>query len=315
MVYDLTMNIWRRNGRLTGAGRLCQREIAHQVYCEPLPLFRASTVGLPSRSARFITSSSSTSCTPWASKALPAGSEDVTDNTSSSRSSLSSAAVEREMKNSSLSKLVRKLHLRSPRTQSLHCLSSGWTRAAGGQMIAPILSRKRDNREWSFFPQKKGSQWTHSIPSRTEHVCSSLKHITHRSCVSSSVRQCWHGSTHLLKRFSTDVFLLTLQKQGPLKEKRGWWVPQVPFYARRRSLACVIGVIMLQVTGHAGGVPKATLERGRSVEFPSEGNITTAVTSLCWLNILNIVNGNLKRSFWCVLLRQCLKNLDFKLNL
>ncbi len=31
-------------------------------------------------------------------------------------------------------------------------------------------------------------------------------------------------------------------------------------------------VIMLQVTGHAGGVPIATLERGRSVEFPSEGN-------------------------------------------
>ncbi len=61
MVYDLTMNIWRRNGRLTGAGRLCQREIAHQVYCEPLPLFRASTVGIPSRSARFITSLSSTS--------------------------------------------------------------------------------------------------------------------------------------------------------------------------------------------------------------------------------------------------------------
>ncbi len=43
-----------------------------------------------------------------------------------------------------------------------------------------------------------------------------------------------------------------------------------PFYARRRSLACVIGVhlpmsgvlgvvIMLQVTGHDGGVPIATL--------------------------------------------------------
>ncbi len=57
----------------------------------------------------------------------------------------------------------------------------------------------------------------------------------------------------------------------------------MPSYAHRRSLACVIGihlpmssalgvVIMLQVTGHAGGVPIATLERGRSVEFPSEGN-------------------------------------------
>ncbi len=31
-------------------------------------------------------------------------------------------------------------------------------------------------------------------------------------------------------------------------------------------------VIMLQVTGHAGGVPKATLERGRSVSFPFSGN-------------------------------------------
>ncbi len=57
------ISLWRsgRNGRLTGAGRLCQREIAHQVYCDPLPLFRATTVGLPSRSVHFITSSSSTS--------------------------------------------------------------------------------------------------------------------------------------------------------------------------------------------------------------------------------------------------------------
>ncbi len=131
------MNIWRRNGRLTGAGRLCQREIAHQVYCEPLPLFRASTVGLPSRSARFITSSSSTSQgrqaekaqkyplrlhQPTMSKQSPSCWIRRCNNTSSSRSSLSSAAVEHEMKNSSL-KLVRKLHLQSPRTQSLHCLS------------------------------------------------------------------------------------------------------------------------------------------------------------------------------------------------
>ncbi len=121
---------------------------------KPLPLFRASTVGLPSRSARFITSSSSTSRTPWASKALPAGSEDVTDNTSSSRSSLSSAAVEREMKNSSLSKLVRKLHLRSPRTQSLHCLSSGWTRAAGGRW-SPQFSREKGTTESGAFSHRK----------------------------------------------------------------------------------------------------------------------------------------------------------------
>ncbi len=133
MVYDLTMNIWRRNGRLTGAGRLCQREIAHQVYCEPLPLFRASTVGLPIRSAHFITSSSSTL----------RGKHTMSQQTTfcwirrCNRQYIFlpqfTLAVEREMKNSSLSKLVRKLHLRSPRTQSLHCLSSSWTRAAGGR--------------------------------------------------------------------------------------------------------------------------------------------------------------------------------------
>ncbi len=37
---------------------------------------------------------------------------------------------------------------------------------------------------------------------------------------------------------------------------------------------------MLQVTGHAGGVPKAILERGRSVEFPSEGNDILHVASM-----------------------------------
>ncbi len=52
-----------------GVGRLCQKEIAHKVYCEPLPLFHASTVGLPCRSARFITSSSSTSRSRQAEKA------------------------------------------------------------------------------------------------------------------------------------------------------------------------------------------------------------------------------------------------------
>ncbi len=46
------------------------------------------------------------------------------------------------MKNSSL-KLVSKLHLWSPQAHSPHCLSSGWTRAAGGR--------------WSpQFPREKG---------------------------------------------------------------------------------------------------------------------------------------------------------------
>ncbi len=170
MVYDLTMNIWRRNGRLTGAGRLCQREIAHQVYCEPLPLFHASTVGLPSRSARFITSSSSTSRGRQAEKAQKYPLRLHQPTMSQQRTScwirrcnrqyiflpqftLVSRCRARDEK--FLSQLVRKLHLRSPRTQSLHCLSSGWTQAAGGRWWPPILSRKRDNRERSFFPQKK----------------------------------------------------------------------------------------------------------------------------------------------------------------
>ncbi len=217
MVYDLTMNIWRMNGRLTGAGRLCQREIAHQVYCEPLPLFRASTVGLPSRSARFITSISSISRGRQAEKAqkypLRLHQHTMSQKSTSCwirrcnrqyifpRSSLSSAADRREL--------------------SLFTASAAaGPEPRGGQMITPILSRKRDNRERSFFPQKKCSQWTHSIPSRTERACSSPKHITHRSCVSSSVRQRWHGSTHLLKRFSTDISTHTSETKSPEGKKR-----------------------------------------------------------------------------------------------
>ncbi len=160
---------------------------------------------------------------PWASKALPAGSEDVTDNTSSSRSSLSSAAVEREMKKSFFFSLSQ-THSQASSAIAANSVSSlpqqRLDPSRGGQMIAAILSRKRDNRERSFFPQKKGSQWTHSIPSRTERACSSPKHITHRSCVSSSVRQRWHGSTHLLKRFSTDISTHTSETRSPEGKKR-----------------------------------------------------------------------------------------------
>ncbi len=242
-----------KNGRLTGAGRLCRREIAHQVYCEPLPLFRASTVGLPSRSA------------PPAAlhRALPAGSEDITDNTSSSRS-LPPAVHSRQPLSSARWK-ISSLKTRSQASSAITANSVSslplqrLDPSRGGQMISPnSLEKKGQPRAELFSHRKKGSQWTHSIPSRTERACSSPKHITHRSCVSSSVRQRWHGSTQLLKRFSTDIFLLTLQKQGPLKEKRGWCVPQVPFYARRRSLACVIGIHLpmssaLGVCNHASG--------------------------------------------------------------
>ncbi len=70
--------------------------------------------------------------------------------------------------------------------------------------------------------------------------------------------------------------------RSPLK-KGGWCVPQAPFYARRRSLACVIGVHLpmssaLGVYNYASGnrsrwrLSQATLERGRSVSFPFSGN-------------------------------------------
>ncbi len=110
-----------------------------------------------------------------------------------------------------------------------------------------------------LFPTEKRLTMNalHSLENRVR-VLFAQTHNALGSCVSSSVRQRWHGSTHLLKRFSTDIFLLTLQKQGPLKEKRGWCVPQVPLYARRRSLACVIGVHLpmssaLGVCNHASG--------------------------------------------------------------
>ncbi len=114
----------------------------------------------------------------------------------------------------------------------------------------------------SSLPQQRldpsrGRQMIAAIPSRTERACSSPKHITHRSRVWSSVRQRWHGSTHLLKRFSTDISTHTSETRSPEGKKRGC-VPQVPFYARRCSLACVIGVHLpmpgaLGVFNHASG--------------------------------------------------------------
>ncbi len=199
--------------------------------------------------------------TPWASKALSAGSEDNRQYIFLPQFTLVSRCRARDEKFLSLK--TRSQASSAIVANSVSSLpQQRLDPSGGGQMIAPILSRKRDNRERSFFPQKKDSQWTHSIPSRTERACSSPKHITHRLCVSSSVRKRWHGSTHLLKRFSTDIFLLTLQKQGPLKEKRGWCVPQVPFYARRCSLACVIGV-HLPMSSALGGFNHASGNRSR----------------------------------------------------
>ncbi len=187
------ISLWRsgRNGRLTGARRLCQREIAHQVYCEPLTLFRAFTVGLPSRSARFITSSSSTSRGRQAEKAqkYPLRLHQLTMSQQSTSCwirrcnrqyiflphfTLVSRCRERDEK--FLSQLVRKLHLRSPRTQSLHCLISGWTRAAGDNSL-----ENRDKRERSFSQRKRLTMNAlHSLENRARVLFAQrISHVCH----------------------------------------------------------------------------------------------------------------------------------------
>ncbi len=96
--------------------------------------------------------------TSW--EALPAGSEDViTDNTSSSHSLLSSAAVEPEMKNSSL-----ELVTQSPSAIAANSVSSlpqqRLDPSRGGQMIAPILSRKGTSKSGAFPKEKAHNERT-----------------------------------------------------------------------------------------------------------------------------------------------------------
>ncbi len=116
---------------------------------------------------------------------------------------------------------------------------------------------------------------------------------------------CNHSSLRMGTRHCVSWPCFGHSCRSPLK-KKGWCVPQVPFYARRRSLACVIGVhlpmsgalgvvIMLQVTGHAGGVPKATLERGRSVSFPFSENYGY-IRNLRRFAIMNCIS---EKPNWC----------------
>ncbi len=68
---------------------------------------------------------------------------------------------------------------------------------------------------------------------------------------------CNHGSLRMGTRHCVSWPCFGHSCRSPLK-KRGWCVPQVPFYARRCSLACVIGVHLpmpgaLGVFNHASG--------------------------------------------------------------
>ncbi len=147
-------------------------------------------------------------------------------------------------------------------------------------MIVPIPSKK-GTYEIGASPKKLTMRALHSLENRAR-VLFAQTHNAQIVCI------IWRQKT--LTRIDTPPKALLnrhvyshFRNKVPWRKKEDDVFHRRPFYARRRSLACVIGVhlpmsgvlgvvIMLQVTGHAGGVPKATLERGRSVEFPSEGN-------------------------------------------
>ncbi len=151
----------------------------------------------------------------------------------------------------------------------------------GGGIIDQILSRKGTNESGDFERKKKAHNEPNtlcSLENRALVLLVYLKHITHRLCVSSGVKKRWHGSAHLLKCSQYPHF----RNNVPWRQKRGWHVPQAPLlllqtliclYHRRppamSSALCVF--IHASDTGHAEGVLIAT-SRGRSVEFPSEGN-------------------------------------------
>ncbi len=152
------ISLWRfgRNGRLTGDGRLCPERNRSSSLLRATPPFPC----LHSRSnltvARSITSSSSSYVgqTGWESS-------EITSLPSSAHSCLGASKWQyillqqftlvshrwaREI-NSSL-KLVSKLHLQSPWSQSHCCLNNGWAWAAGGRWLPQfswekVLTRDR----------------------------------------------------------------------------------------------------------------------------------------------------------------------------
>ncbi len=170
--------------------------------------------------------------------------------------------------------LVSELHLRSPRPQSPRCLSSGWTRAAGGRWLSQFPRKKGHTRSELSQRKKLTMHALHSLENRAR-VLFAQTHNAQIVCI------IWRQKT--LTRIDTPPKALLnrhvyshFRNKVPWRKKEDDVFHRRPFYARRRSLACIIGVhlpmsgvlgvvIMLQVTGHAGGVPKATLERGRSV--------------------------------------------------
>ncbi len=213
----LRTSVWRsgRKGRLVQAGRLCP----DQKHSSRRPRGGSRFHGRSNFSVAWdITSNSSSyagqagcecsetssistasSCSSWleARSALTAGSDDMRDSTSSSRSSLSPAADEKweiliPFSNLSASSTCE------PHDCSLLLASAAAGPEPRGRDGCPDSLEKRDRRERSFLKEKR-SQCMQTAPSRTERACSSPMHIRHITCMSSGVKKRWHGWTHFLK--------------------------------------------------------------------------------------------------------------------
>ncbi len=149
-LHDLTMKIWKE-WEAHGSWEVMPERNRSSGLLRATPPFRASTVGLHNLQQLYIRGAaklrrlrnilSAFISPPWASRALPAGSEDVRDNTSSS-SSLRPVNRWRTQDFNSTRRLVSELHLRSPRPQFSRCLSSGWTRAPGGRWLLQFSQEK-----------------------------------------------------------------------------------------------------------------------------------------------------------------------------
>ncbi len=166
-----------------------------------LPLFRASTVGLPSRSACFITSSSSTSRGRQAEKAQKYPFRLHQPNMSQKSTSCWIRRCNRQYIFLPQFTLVSRCRARDEKFLSQTRSQAPSAIAAisvsslpqhrldpsrGGQMIAPILSRKGTH-ESRAFPERKAHNARTPFPRMG--ACSSPKHITHKSCVSSGVQK------------------------------------------------------------------------------------------------------------------------------
>ncbi len=79
-------------------------------------------------------------------------------------------------------RLVSELHLRSPRPQSPRCISSGWTRAAWGRWLSQFPRKKGHTRSEPFperkahnartpFPQEQSARALRPNTYRTDRVC------------------------------------------------------------------------------------------------------------------------------------------------